>query len=95
MTEPVSKWDDTTPNYEAGVVWMAKLDARFLCEVVRTGEDTERAGYLRVFDNDKDLKCVFEETVGLSYGAQFGPDVADVADWEDKVLNFVDTKMLF
>jgi hypothetical protein len=92
MTEPVSKWDDKDPNYEAGVVWLAKLDGRFLVEVVRTdGYD----GKLCVFDNEKNLECVFEEPVGLSYGATFGPDVADVATWEDKVLNFVDNKMLF
>jgi hypothetical protein len=90
MTEPVSKWNDVIPNYEAGVVWLAKLDSRFLCEVVRT-EGYE--GKLCVFDNERGLQCVFEEKVGLSYNAQFGPDVADTALWEDMVLNYVDNKM--
>jgi hypothetical protein len=91
MTEPVSKWDEVIPNYEAGVVWLAKLDERFLCEVVRTGEFRE--GRLCVFDNDWGLKCIFEEKVDLSYDAQFGPDVADTALWEDMVLEYVDNKM--
>lgn len=28
--------------------------------------------------------------VGLSYGAMFGPDVADVALWEDMVIKVID-----
>ena len=87
MTEPISKWDDKTPNYEAGVVWMATLDGRYLCEVVRIGE---RSGHLAVFDKEKNMECVLEETVDMSYGATFGPDVADVAEWEEKIMAFVD-----
>jgi hypothetical protein len=87
MTEPVSKWNDTTPNYEAGVVWLATLDGRYLCEVVRI---SQREGHLAVFDREKGMECVLEETVGLAYGAQWGPDVDDVALWEDKIMEFVD-----
>jgi hypothetical protein len=88
--EPISKWDDKEVNYDAGVVWVAQLDGRYLCEVVRIGENKDREGHLCVFDREKGMECVYDEIVGLAYGAQFGPDVDDVALWEDKIMAFVD-----
>jgi hypothetical protein len=32
------------------------------------------------------------ESVGLSYGATFGPDMADVAEWQRIAVEFVDGK---
>jgi hypothetical protein len=33
---------------------------------------------------------IFSRQVGLMYNAQFGPDIADVADWKEIVVNFID-----
>lgn len=35
-------------------------------------------------------KVVHRETVGLSYGALFGPDTSDVINWENRVVDVVD-----
>ena len=33
---------------------------------------------------------VFSQEVGLMYTAQFGPDVADAAEWKKTVIDFID-----
>ena len=47
-------------------------------QVNRDPEDDQR-GTLRVFSKDNAL--LLERDVALSFGAKFGPDVQDVADW--------------
>lgn len=68
------------------IVWQSKLDNKFQCEVVRL---TDRTGKLTVLDEDNS-KVLLEQEVGLSYGAQFGPDIGDVAYWQDLCVNVVD-----
>jgi hypothetical protein len=68
-------------------VWSATLDNRYLCEVERTGEYTGELVILDTKQNNLELK---REPVGLSYQAIFGPDIADVENWETRIIDFVD-----
>lgn len=67
-------------------VWTATVDGRYECRVLRT---ESYRGELLVRD-----KATGEERtikpVTLSFDALFGPDVMDVADWQDAALTFID-----
>ena len=89
MARPISPWDPPPDFFHNDLVWMTRLDGRYQIEVQRTGA---RTGNLLIFDHgdgDKELACF---PVGLSYGAIFGPDVADVAEWQEKVIDFIDNR---
>jgi hypothetical protein len=68
-------------------VWESKLDQLWDCRVERTGE---REGRLIVSRLDDPTVVILNEETGLSYGAIFGPDVADIAMWRDKCTAAVD-----
>jgi hypothetical protein len=65
---------------------VGKLDGRYNVYVL-TGEDPYR-GELVVQDGDGDVLLREETTV--SYGARFGPDVADVDRWTGRAIEAVD-----
>lgn len=65
-------------------IWEAVLDDTWNCEVSRIDEST---GTLTVTNGQV---VILDETVTLSYGAAFGPDIADVSDWEDRCVFAVD-----
>lgn len=65
-------------------VWEAKLDNIYNCFVERTGD---YAGKLKI---EKDNTIVFEKDVSMMYNAIFGPDIADVNDWEQTCIDYVD-----
>jgi hypothetical protein len=68
-------------------VWSSELDGKYLIEVNRTGD-----GYSGTF-TIKDMKTkevLHTESVTISYGARFGPDVMDVADWEERGCSWAD-----
>jgi hypothetical protein len=67
------------------IIWESKLDEVFDCKVERIDE---RRGKLTVIDQFDQI--LLNEEVGLSYGAMFGPDVADVAFWEEMVIKVID-----
>jgi hypothetical protein len=82
--QPLGGWDyDGHPD----IVWASRLDDRYLVEVVRT---SERLARLRLFDNKESPIVLLDESVPLSYGALFGPDVDDVARWQERVMEVVD-----
>ena len=56
--------------------------------MVRNGE---RTGTLTVL-NVTDQKTLLNTPVELAYGASFGPDVLDVAYWEELCINAIDGK---
>lgn len=89
---PLSTFDDERPDYEIdpALVWRSRLDGRYLIEVVRDEADPDYRAHLRVFDAQHELACRLDEAVGLAYGARFGPDVDDVATWQERVLKLVD-----
>jgi len=66
------------------VIWEATLDQIYQVNVVRTGTSTGE------FSVSRDGKVIHSEPVDLAYGAPFGPDAADVADWQEKALSIVD-----
>ena len=69
-------------------IWEATLDNIFECRVTRTGE---RTGQLTVTENVTG-QLLLDKEVGLSYGAQFGPDVGDVGYWQELCVEVVDKK---
>lgn len=69
------------PGTDAPPVWQSMLDRHYDVRVTRT-EDTH-LGILKITDT-RDGRVVLEESVPLSYGAMFGPDVLDVQAWKDR-----------
>lgn len=69
-------------------IWQATLDDQYDCVVTRINE---AHGCLTVTDT-KENKVLLSQEVTLSYGAAFGPDVDDVADWEERCVNAVDNQ---
>lgn len=83
--KPVGEWDiEAQPD----VVWATRLDDRYLIEVVAS--ENPYKGQLRVFDKEQDFTVLLDEPTGIAYGAPFGPDVDDVARWQERVLEVVD-----
>jgi hypothetical protein len=66
------------------VVWTSTLDGRYEVTVTRTDD---YHGELTISEGNQ---VRHRESVGLSYGAIFGPDVTDVADWRRIAVEFVD-----
>ena len=71
----------------SNIVWEATLDNIYKCEVTRIDE---YKGKLKV-TNTENAFVLLEQEVGLSYGARFGPDIDDVALWQDLSCKAVDT----
>lgn len=71
------------------VVWTATVDDNtWRIDVVRT--DDYRAN-LEIYRVDGD-ELVHTEQVGLTYQAMFGPDVDDVAQWQHRSLEVIDSQ---
>lgn len=70
------------------LVWQAILDSKYGCSVVRIDG---RKGRL-VVANEETKEILLDKEVSLSYGAVFGPDASDVAQWEDLCCEVVDGK---
>lgn len=69
------------------IVYRNTVDGgRFNVQVIRT---EEYKGLLLVTVADTNESLLSKE-VGLSYAARFGPDVADVAEWEAKAIDVID-----
>lgn len=66
------------------IIWQSMLDDRYLVKVTRTG--LYRAE-LTIGDGDVVLH---RQDVILMYDALFGPDIDDVATWQDIAIAFVD-----
>jgi hypothetical protein len=67
-------------------IWEAELDGKYKCTVTRMNK---RGGTLRVEDTESG-KILLEQDVGLTYGAQFGPDIEDVEKWQSVCVAVVD-----
>ena len=88
--KPIMAWDSREPfDGEGRVVWWSRVDRRYQAEVQRVDE---RNGRLCIFDRDNNDRLIFEEEVGLSYGATFGPDAGDVFVWRKIVLDAIDAR---
>lgn len=84
--QPLLSWE-TKDNTHPQLVWRSKLDKRYLIEVQRTDD---YHGKLVIFDHEKNDQEIACWDVNLTYGAIFGPDVADIAEWQDKTIDFID-----
>lgn len=68
------------------IVWKSTLDNRYECIVTRM--DAGR-GHLLILDTETNANLHLQEVV-LSYGAAYGPDVDDVAFWQEICAKVVD-----
>ena len=66
------------------IVWGSLLDGRYTVAVRRIHP---YRGELTITEDDRVL---LRKEVGLAFDALFGPDVDDVATWEEEALRFVD-----
>jgi hypothetical protein len=89
---PIMPWDSTDEfDPEEHVVWWARLDGRYHVEVHRK---SDREGTLFIWDRERgeDAPPAYGRAVNLAYGAVFGPDVDDVAEWQQIALDLADGK---
>lgn len=68
-------------------------DGRFTCKVVTTDDKVAYEGDLVVTVTETGEE-ILRERVGISYGARFGPDVADVNVWGEKCLTVIDSWLM-
>ncbi len=72
---------------DEGIIWSTKVDKRYQVEVIRTGAYTAD---LVVTDDGREL---LREKVSLAYKAIFGPDVDDIATWQERVIRLIDQEL--
>lgn len=73
-------------DFDGGdTVWAAVLNGKFIIEVQRRNQ----GAFLCLFGLDG--KCLHVEPTDLSFGAVFGPDISDVAGWQDRAQQIVDS----
>lgn len=93
MKTPLATYNMETNESNCGdyknVIWAAILDRRYKCEIQRT---EPYKGELLVFDSQENDKLVHELKLPISYNAQFGPDIVDVAEWQDIIIQAIDSK---
>lgn len=70
------------------LIWESKLDKIYQCEVNRIDE---YKGILKVTNTENHF-VLLEQEVTLSYRSLFGPDVDDVAYWQDLSVQAVDNQ---
>jgi hypothetical protein len=70
------------------IIWNSRIDGKYECKVVRVDKYN---GTLQIFDGEKEI---FSKPVTLMYGAPFGPDVDDVALWQEQIINFIDNEYI-
>jgi len=74
---------------EQDVVWMNTIDGgTWGCAVTRTAPYQGRLTVWRTETHE----IILDEQVGLAFDAVFGPDVADLAEWQDKIIAAVDAQ---
>lgn len=66
------------------IVWSGELDGRYLCRVRRT---EPYGGVLEILEGGTVLA---HWPVELAYDAVFGPDIGDVAEWQERCSHWAD-----
>lgn len=74
----------------ARVVWKSRLDMKWDVRVKEVVEGDETAAWLEIVDIATE-EVVFTKPVSLAYGAIFGPDSDDVAEWQALAVSVVDS----
>jgi hypothetical protein len=73
------------------LIWESTLDGRYHITVTRISNGPATGqGMFRIHHGEQQL---MEQQVALAYDAPFGPDVADVSDWEDMAVVFIDSHL--
>ncbi len=67
------------------VAWAAVLDHKYIVEV----QEIIHLDMLCIFDDSG--KCLHAEPTNVAYGATFGPDIGDVAQWEERATAIIDS----
>jgi hypothetical protein len=83
-----AKIDPATPMPRM-LVWMTRLKKRFHAEVQRVDQGSAMLCLFCHGRRGKPDRLVKTWKVGLSYGAQFGPDVSDVHTWQETIKKFL------
>ncbi|WP_420879141.1 hypothetical protein [Rhodococcus sp. (in: high G+C Gram-positive bacteria)] len=87
---PLMAWDSTeTRDPDGWVVWWSRMDDRFQVEVVHTTTENAYSGRLTVYEKTTG-EVLHTADVEITAGAPFGPDVADVAAWQELAIAAVD-----
>lgn len=71
------------------VVWENTIDNGRFAAKVESPDDDGYTGTLTV-THVPDETLIFTEEVAVSFGARFGPDIADLAVWRERVIAAVD-----
>lgn len=91
MKIPLGTYNMETNESSCGdynkVIWAVILDRRYKCEVQRT---EPYKGCILAFDSQQNDKLIYELNVPISYNAQFGPDIVDVASWQELIIEKID-----
>lgn len=69
---------------DENLIWETQLDNKYNIYVHRVGD---YKGVLTINEGNKEIH---RKEVPLSYNAQFGPDIADVHDWQSYCVDVVD-----
>jgi hypothetical protein len=82
-------WEDTNKDGDldddGDVVWKQTVDdGEYQCSVTRVD------GYLGELKIVNDGVVIHHEQVGMAYGAVFGPDMDDVATWQERCIFVID-----
>ena len=86
--KPLATWDGD--SIVEGLAWHSRLDGRYLVEVRYDPDGDGYQGTLAIFDHQDADRVVHSEPVGIAYAARFGPDVDDVATWQERSADVVD-----
>jgi hypothetical protein len=74
---------------EKGVIWEQTVDdGKFVCKVVDLEHEPGKGVLLCRVASTKEIILI--TTVSLSYGAIFGPDIADVVSWQNLCITAID-----
>lgn len=69
---------------KANEVWTATLDDKYTVTVIR------ESPYRAILTITEGEQVLYRQSVGLMYDALFGPDIDDVASWQDIAVRFID-----
>jgi hypothetical protein len=72
------------------IVWKSTLDDKYECIVKRS---EKKCGRL-IVTNTETKEIILDKEVDLSYGAQFGPDIMDIVEWQDMIVDTIDNRKI-
>lgn len=86
---PILDWDDMS-DFKDMCVYKTRLDGRYQLEAHRH-EDDQDSATLYIWDHREGDRLIHSQDTGhMMAGAIFGPDVDDVARWQEIAISVVD-----